>query len=166
MRRWNHLNVAVPPERIPLVTACIDAVFGWEKFVDKPYLVGYRLTDDLHEAALYLRPVPAAGVVVEALARHRADDPALDAALGELDRIEGDWADHVGFMVPTVEEWERRLAAAERMQAERPELGVRVVEVYRPGDGRAPTDYLHQAFIRLGVLGPFRNTFEMQARRA
>ncbi len=165
MRRWNHVNVAVPPERIPLVTGCIDAVFGWEKFVDKPYLVGYRLGEDLHDAALYLRPVPAAGVVADALARLRAGDAALDDALAELDRIEGDWADHVGFMVPTVAEWEARLAAAERLARERPELGVRIVEVYRPGDGRAATDYLYQAFIRLGVLGPLRNTFEMQARR-
>jgi hypothetical protein len=25
------------------------------------------------------------------------------------------------------------------------------------------TSYLYQAWIRLGLLGPFRNTFEMQA---
>jgi hypothetical protein len=67
-------------------------------------------------------------------------------------------------MVPTLAEWEARLDTARRLERTRPDLGVRVVDVLRPGDGRAQTDYLHQAFIRLGLLGPLRNTFEMQAR--
>jgi hypothetical protein len=67
-------------------------------------------------------------------------------------------------MVGSVEEWEERLAAIERLGRERPEFELRVVDVLRPGDGRAPTDYLYQAFIRVGLLGPLRNTFEMQAR--
>ena len=41
-----------------------------------------------------------------------------------------------------------------------------MVDVLVPGDGRSQTDYLHQAFIRVGVLGRLRNTFEMQARRS
>ena len=57
-------------------------------------------------------------------------------------------------------------ALAERVGREQPELGVQVVDTLRPGDGRAATDYLYQAFIRVGVLGPLRNTFEMQALRA
>jgi hypothetical protein len=164
--RWNHVNFAVPPERLPLVAECIDQLFGWEKFVDKPYLLGYRLTGDLHEAALYFRPVPATGVLDEALGRLRARDAALDGALGELERIEGDWADHFGFMTRSLEEWEERLALAQRLERERPDFQVRIVDVLRPGDGRAQTDYLYQAFIRIGLLGAFRNTFEMQARKA
>ena len=62
-QRWNHVNFAVPPERLALVEECIDTLFGWEKFVAKPYLLGYRLTADMHEAALYFRPVPAAGAL-------------------------------------------------------------------------------------------------------
>jgi len=163
-QRWNHVNFAVPPERLPLVEECIDTLFGWEKFVAKPYLLGYRLTADMHEAALYFRPVPAAGALLGALERLRADDAALDGALRGIDGIEGDWADHTGFMTASVQEWEERLALASRLEGERPELAIRVVDVLRPGDGRAQTDYLYQAFIRLGLLGPLRNTFEMQAR--
>ena len=162
--RWNHVNFAVPPERLRLVEECIDTLFGWPKIVAKPYLLGYRLTDDMHEAALYFRPVPSTGALFEALERLRGQDAALDGALGTLDDIEGDWADHTGFMTGSLEEWEARLALARRLERERPELAIRVVDVLRPGDGRAQTDYLYQAFIRLGLLGPFRNTFEMQAR--
>jgi hypothetical protein len=165
-QHWNHVNFAVPPERLALVEECIDTLFGWHKFVAKPYLLGYRLTDDMHEAALYFRPVPAAGALEGALHRLRAGDADLDAALGQLDAIEGDWSDHTGFMTASLQEWEDRLALAQRLATERPELEVRVVDVLRPGDGRAQTDYLYQAFIRIGLLGPLRNTFEMQARTA
>src|SRR5262249_36209324 len=151
-------------ERLPLVAECIDTLFGWEKFVAKPYLLGYRLTDDMHEAALYFRPGPAAGVLLTALERLRRSDADLEQALGTLDTIEGDWADHTGFMTGSRAEWAARLATAQRLERERPEFAVRVVDVLRPGDGRAQTDYLYQAFIRIGLLGPLRNTFEMQAR--
>lgn len=164
-QHWNHVNFAVPPERLPLVEACIDTLFGWEKFVAKPYLLGYRLTDDIHDAALYFRPVPAAGALFVALDRLRGQEAALDGALRTLDGLEGDWADHIGFMTPSVEEWEDRLALAARLEGERPDLAIRVVDVLRPGDGRAQTDDLYQAFIRIGLLGPLRNTFEMQARK-
>jgi hypothetical protein len=144
MQRWNHVNVAVPPERMPLVEACIDAAFGWTKFVSRSSILGYRFSDDLQ--------------------RLRVHDATLDTALARLDTIDADWADHTGFMVGSVEEWEERLAAIERLARERPEFDLRVVDVLRPGDDRAPTDYLYQAFIRVGLLGPLRNTFEMQAR--
>jgi hypothetical protein len=162
--RWNHVNFAVAPERLALVEECIDTLFGWEKFVAKPYLLGYRLTADMHEAALYFRPVPAAGELTAALERLRSRDGELGTALATLDTIEGDWADHTGFMTGSVEEWEDRLALADRLERERPELAIRIVDVLRPGDGRAQTDYLYQAFIRIGLLGPLRNTFEMQAQ--
>jgi hypothetical protein len=165
-QRWNHVNFAVPPERMARLEECIDTLFGWQKIVAKPYLLGYRLADDMHEAALYFRPAPAAGAVFAALARLRAQEPELAAALGALDHLEGDWVDHTGFMVASIAEWEERLARARQLEGDRPDLEVRVVDVLRPGDGRAQTDYLHQAFIRIGLLGPLRNTFEMQARTA
>jgi hypothetical protein len=164
MQRWNHVNVAVPPERMPLVEACIDAAFGWTKFVSRSSILGYRFSDDFMQGAFYVRPVPEAGIVADALQRLRAHDATLDGALARLDAIDADWADHTGFLVPSVEEWEERLAVIERLGRERPEFELRVVDVLRPGDGRAPTDYLYQAFIRVGLLGPLRNTFEMQAR--
>ncbi|MBI1818157.1 MAG: hypothetical protein HYR72_24515 [Deltaproteobacteria bacterium] len=162
--RWNHNNYAVPPARLPLIEACFDALFPWAKIVSKPHLLGYRLGDDLHAAALYFRPVAAAASLHAAVTRLRAQDPELDLALVGLESVEVDYNDHSGFMVPTVAEWEERLAIAERLQRDRPEFEIRVADVYRPGDGRALTDYLYQAFIRIGLLGPYRNTFEMQAR--
>jgi len=163
--RWNHVNYAVAPERLALVEACLDAAFPWEKFVAKPYLIGYRFGDDFDEGALYLRPVPDAGILSDALRRLREHDAMLDGALTRLETIEADWADHTGFLVGSVAEWEERLATIARLADEHPEFELRVVDVLRPGDGRAPTNYLHQAFVRVGLLGPFRNTFEMQARR-
>jgi len=163
---WNHVNFAIAPERLPLVEECIDALFGWRKFVAKPYLLGYQLTDDFYAAALYFRPVEAAGALTDALERLRGDDPALDEALAALRTADGDWADHTGFMTSSLDEWERRLARAESLARERPEFGIEVVDVLRPGDGRSQTEDLYQAFVRVGLLGPWRNTFEMQARRA
>jgi len=90
------------------IEQCIDAVFPWEKFVTKPYLLGYRFSDDLNEGALYFRPVPEAGVIDDALQRLRSQDAALDGALVRLEQIEADWADHTGFMVGSVAEWEER----------------------------------------------------------
>ncbi|MFQ5667858.1 MAG: hypothetical protein ACE5I7_15705 [Candidatus Binatia bacterium] len=162
---WNHNNYAVPPERFSLVEACIDALFPWVKFVSKPYLLGYRLSDDMHAGALYLRPAAPAAALHAAMARLRRQDADLDLALEGLERIAADYNDHCGFMVPTVAAWEQRVALAERLQHDRPEFEIRVVDVFRPGDSRALTDYLYQAFIRIGLLGPFRNTFEMQAMR-
>ncbi|HXQ21271.1 MAG TPA: hypothetical protein VN812_06315 [Candidatus Acidoferrales bacterium] len=162
---WNHNNYAVPPERLVLVEACIDALFPWVKFVSKPHLLGYRLADDMHAAALYIRPAAPASALHQAVARLRGQHRDLDDALRGLERIDADYNDHSGFMVPTVEEWETRAALAQRLEHERPELEIHVVDVFRPGDGRALTDYLYQAFIRVGLLGPFRNTFEMQARK-
>lgn len=161
--RWNHNNFAVPPQALPLIEACIDTLFPWVKFVSKPHLLGYRLTDDMHSGALYFRPVAPAAAMQDAVARLRQRDVELDTALRDLEGIDADYNDHCGFMVSTVAEWDERLSLAVRLQRERAEFQVHVVDVYRPGDGRALTDYLYQAFIRIGLLGPVRNTFEMQA---
>lgn len=163
---WNHNNYAVPPQRLPLIEACIDALFPWVKFVSKSYLLGYRLADDMHAGALYFRPAAPAAELAAVLVQLREASPALDRALAGLDSIDADYNDHNGFMVRSVAEWETRLANAERLQHDRPEFEIRVVDVRRPGDGRALTDYLYQAFIRIGLLGPFRNTFEMQAMQS
>ena len=163
---WNHHNYAVPPQRLALLEACFDELFPWVKFVSKPHLLGYRLTDDLHAGALYLRPAAPAAALQTALGHLRGAHPDLDAALRGLDSIDADYNDHCGFMVPTVAEWERRVSRAEQLERARPEFEIRVVALFRPGDGRALTDYLYQAFIRIGLLGPFHNTFEMQARTA
>lgn len=163
---WNHNNYAVPPERLALIEASIDALFPWVKFVSKPHLLGYRLTSDMHAGALYFRPAVPAAALQAALSSLRLEHHNLDEALRGLDTIDADYNDHCGFMVHSVAEWEERVGRAQQLERERPEFEIRVVDVFRPGDGRALTDYLYQAFIRIGLLGPFRNTFEMQARTA
>ena len=122
MHRWNHVNYAIPPERMPLVEACIDTVFPWEKFVAKPYLLGYRFGDDLNEGALYFRPVPEAGVIDDALQRLRAQDAQLDGALVRLDEWHALGRDGVVDVIPAmhgdrVRHYSRARVAATRRPA-------------------------------------------------
>ena len=163
MDAWNHNNYCVPPEHVDGLSACIEALFPWTLIVRKPHLVGYRLGDDLNRGALYLRPTPAARAVFDALARLRRSDAELGRALAALEAQEADLTDHHGIRITSVEEWERRVARALELAQTRPELQVTVVRVERPGDPGAATDYLYQAWVRLGLLGPWRNTFELQA---
>jgi len=160
---WNHNNYCVPPEHVAGLCECIEAIFPWTLIVRKPHLIGYRLGDDLNRGALYLRPTAAARDVFAALTRLRHDDATLARALDELERQDADLNDHQGVRIDGVEEWERRVARAGELARTRPELAVTVVRVERPGDPGALTDYLHQAWVRLGLLGPWRNTFELQA---
>jgi len=160
---WNHNNYCVPPEHVDGLCACIEALFPWTLIVRKPHLVGYRLGDDLNRGALYLRPTPAARAVFDAVARLRRSDAELGRALAALEGQEADLTDHHGIRIASVEEWEWRVARALVLARTRPELGVTVVRVERPGDPGAVTDYLYQAWVRLGLLGPWRNTFELQA---
>jgi hypothetical protein len=160
---WNHASYCVPPEDVPGICECVEALFPWSLIVRKPHLIGYRLGDDLNRGALYLRPTPAAGALYDALARLRREDAALGRALAALEAEDADVNDHQGVRIAGVEEWERRVARAQELSRTRPELRVRVVRVERPGDPGALTDCLYQAWVRLGLLGPIRNTFEMQA---
>ena len=160
---WNHNNYCVAPEHVDGLCEAIEALFPWSLIVRKPGLVGYRLGDDLNRGALYLRPTPAARTLYETVARLRREQPDLDLAFRGLEAEDADVADHQGFRVASPEEWERRVARATTFSRTRPDLGVTVVRVERPGDPGALTDYLYQAWIRLALLGPVRNTFEMQA---
>jgi hypothetical protein len=160
---WNHNNYCVPPAHVDRICEAIEALFPWRLIVRKPDLVGYRLGVDLHRGALYLRPTPAAATLFDVLARLRREHAELDRALGALAAQDADLTDHQGFRVASPAEWERRVADARAVARDRPELDVAVVRAERPGDPGAPTDYLYQAWIRLGLLGPLRNTFEMQA---
>ena len=162
MDAWNHNNYCVPPDAVAGICECIEALFPWTLIVRKPHLVGYRLGDDLNRGALYLRPTAAAASLHDALARLRRTDGELGRALDAMEVQEADLNDHQGVRVPSVAEWETRVARAVEL-ARRPELRVTVVRVERPGDPGALTDYLYQAWVRLGLLGPTRNTFELQA---
>lgn len=160
---WNHVNFCVAPAHLGPLCDGIEALFPWETIVRRADLVGYRLGDDLHRAAVYLRPAHAAGAVDAALRRLGAGDAALARALRDLDAEDADVRDHWGVRIATVGEWERRVATAVRVAAERPELHVSVVRVLRPGDAGASTAYLHQAWLRFDLLGPLRNTIELQS---
>jgi hypothetical protein len=162
MDAWNHNSYCVPPDAVAGTCECIEALFPWTLIVRKPHLVGYRLGDDLNRGALYLRPTAAAASLHEALARLRRTDVELGRALDAMEVQDADLNDHQGVRVPSVAEWETRVARAAEL-ARRPELRVTVVRVERPGDPGALTDYLYQAWVRLGLLGPIRNTFELQA---
>jgi hypothetical protein len=159
---WNHVNLCVAPEHLSRLCQAVEALFPWELLVRRPDLVGYRLGDDLHRAALYLRPAAAAGAVHAALARLGADDAGLGRALAALDAEDTDVRDHWGIRIATVAEWERRVATATRLASERPDLAIAVVRILRPGEPGAPTTYLHQAWLRFSLLGPLRNTIELQ----
>src|SRR2546428_5195861 len=159
---WNHNNYCVPPEHVDGLCACIEALFPWTLIVRRPHLVGYRLGDDLNRGALYLRPAPAARAVFDALARLRRSDVELGRALAALEAQEADLTDHHGIRIASVEEWEGRRTRARELARAPPELAVTVVHVERPGDAGAMTDYLYQAWVWLGLLGPWRNTFSLQ----
>jgi hypothetical protein len=72
-------------------------------------------------------------------------------------------SDHQGIRLASVVEWEGRVARARGLAAARPDLRIAVLRVERPGDPGAATGYLYQAWVRLAFLGPWRNTFELQA---
>jgi hypothetical protein len=163
MDAWNHANYCVPPEHVPRLCEAIEALFPWSLIVRKPDLVGYRLGDDLNRGALYLRPAPAARALYTELARLRRREPELDRALDALESQAADLTDHLGVRIAGLSEWAARVARAQALARARPDLCVSVVHVERPGDPGAVTDYLHQAWVRLALLGPLRNTFELQA---
>jgi len=163
MDAWNHANFCVPPDHVDRLCACIEALFPWTPIVRRPDLIGYRLGDDLNRGALYLRPTPAVRALFDAVARLEASDGDFARAVADLRAQDADVNDHQGIRLATVEEWEERVATARALATARPELGVSVLRVERPADPEAVTDYLYQAWIRLALLGPWRNTFELQA---
>src|SRR5438445_7580605 len=157
---WNHANFSVPPERFREVEACFDALFDWEKYLARDDIVGYRLVDNSREGAVYVRPTEAAGKIHGAIARLRAQDKELDEGIRELEALSPDFNDHLGFAAESPEEWERQVAHFEQVSREHPEWQI-TVRPYRAGEPGAPSR-LHQAFLRIGILGPIRNTIEMQ----
>lgn len=163
MDAWNHSNYCVAPAHLSPLCDAIETLFPWTLIVRKPDLVGYRLGDDLNRGALYLRPSAAAAALHDALSRLRASDAGLAQALAAIDEQDTDLNDHHGILLGGADEWERRVARAGDVARAHPELRVRLVRVVRPGDTGALTSYLYQAWVRLDLLGPVRNTFELQA---
>lgn len=159
---WNHNNYAVPPESLPLLEECIAALMPWELWVKRDDMLGYRFHKMAEKGMVFFRPSRPAGELTRVIERLRRQQPELDAALVEMERLPADHNDHNGFMVTSVQAWEERLAGFQKAAAERPQWKLTVVSVLRPGDPNALTDRLYQAWLRIGLLGPVRNTFEMQ----
>src|SRR5262249_54163093 len=163
MDAWNHANFCIPPDHVDGLCACIEALFPWTLIVRRPDLIGYRLGDDLNRGALYLRPTPAARALFDAIARVEASDPGFAKTLTDLRAQDADVSDHQGIRTAAAADWEERVALARELANPRPDLGVAVLRVERPGAPGAATASLYQAGIRLSLLGPWRNTFELQA---
>lgn len=159
---WNHANYSVAEGRIAELEACIDQLFPWQKTLQRPDILGYQLLDNPRKGAIYFRPTGPAGRVADAITRLRRQDADLDEGLRELEARNPDFNDHAGFVVESPEEWERRVAQIERESRLHPEWQVSI-HTFRPGIPPATSKSVYQAFIRIGLLGPFRNTFEMQA---
>ena len=158
----NHMNFAVPPESLAALDACIEAVLPWERYVTRDDLVGYRIAGGDDAGCVFIRPAEAVGEIASVMKRVRRSVPDLDRAIAALERSPADVADHFGFRVSSVDEWERLLAGFESAARDHPEWQLTVVDVHRPGDSDALTDRIYQAWLRIGLLGPIRNTFEMQ----
>jgi hypothetical protein len=160
--KWNHNNYAVPAENLAELEKCLDAIFPWEKIVQRPTMIGYKLREDRRDAMVFFQPVEAAGKFARAIARLREIDPELDEAVRGLETVSPELNDHNGMMLPSVAEFEARVAHVRRVAAEHPEWDIHVVDVFRPGQPNAITPDLCQAWVRVGLLGPVRNTFELQ----
>ncbi|MBI3744209.1 MAG: hypothetical protein HY261_08005 [Chloroflexi bacterium] len=125
-------------------------------------MLGYRFDTMAEKGMAFFQPSEPAGQFAKVVARLRRTTPELDQAIVGLEQLSADLNDHTGFMVKSVDEWEARLAKFYEAAEERPEWQLKVVAVNRPGDKQALTDRLYQAWLRIGLLGPVRNTFEMQ----
>ena len=159
---WNHNNYAIPPANLAFLEACIRELMPWELWVKRDNMLGYRFQQESEKGMTFFQGSAPAGLLAKTLDRLRKQHPDLEAALTGMEKLSADHNDHNGFIVKSVEEWETRLARFERAVRERPEWQLTVVEVLRPGDANALTDRLYQAWLRIGLLGPVRNTFEMQ----
>jgi hypothetical protein len=125
-------------------------------------MLGYRFHTNYEWGMAFFQPSAHAATFARVIAEVRQERPELDDAIRGLESLTPDVNDHSGFIVKSEEEWEARLAAFEAASAGHPEWQVTVTGVLRPNDPEALTDRLAQAWIRIGLLGPIRNTFEMQ----
>ena len=159
---WNHVNYAVAPENMAALEACIATLMPWQLWAKTETMLGYRFHTNYEWGMAFFQPSVHAATFARVIDEVRRERPELDEAITGLETLTPDVNDHSGFIVKSVEEWEARLAAFAAASTTHPEWQVTVTGVLRPGDPDAMTDRLAQAWIRIGLLGPIRNTFEMQ----
>ncbi len=160
---WNHIVYSVPPANFALIERCIDELFPWHKYVRRDDIVGYLLCREDGMDKVFFRPTEAAGQFADQIARLRQIDPALDKAVRGLKELRPDLNDHDGFRVSSIAEFERLVEKTRRIEKERPEYRLQLMDVRRPGQSNSQSDEIYEAFIRIELLGPVRNTLEMQA---
>lgn len=159
---WNHVNYAVPPENMAALEECIATLMPWQLWAKTQSMLGYRFHTNYEWGMAFFQPSEHAATFARVIDEVRKERPELDEAIKGLESLTPDVNDHSGFIVKSVDEWEKRLAAFQVASQTHPEWQVTVTGVLRPGDPEALTDRLAQAWIRIGLLGPVRNTFEMQ----
>lgn len=159
---WNHVNYAVSPENMAPLEECIAALMPWELWAKTPSMLGYRFHTNYEWGMAFFQPSDHAATFARVIAEVRRERPELDEAIRGLEAHTPDVNDHCGFIVESADEWEARLASFRSASDEHPEWQITVTGVLRPDDPEALTDRLAQAWIRIGLLGPVRNTFEMQ----
>jgi hypothetical protein len=159
---WNHVNYAVPPENMAALEECIATLMPWQLWAKTESMLGYRFHTNYEWGMAFFQPSVHAATFARVVDEVRRERPELDEAIKGLESLTPDVNDHTGFIVKSVEEWESRLAAFREAGEHHPEWQITVTGVLRPDDPEALTDRLAQAWIRIGLLGPVRNTFEMQ----
>jgi len=159
---WNHVNFAVPQANMDELEACIATLMPWQLWAKTPTMLGYRFHTNYEWGMAFFQPSVHASTFARVIAEVRQERPDLDEAIKGLESLTPDVNDHTGFIVKSEEEWEARLAGFQAASRNHPEWQVTVTGILRPDDPEALTDRLAQAWIRLGLLGPIRNTFEMQ----
>ncbi len=160
---WNHNALLVSPENMRLLQECLDTLFSWKKtlYEKRENAVGYQLRQNGEQALLYLEAAPWAGQLDKALHRLRKVDQELDQALQRQEAASPASVDHFGVRVESLEEWQQRLRIAKRLEKDRPDLHLKVTVIEKPVTKGGREYQVHQCYIKIGLLGPVRNTFEM-----
>ena len=111
---WSQSRFALPPESLPELSRCIEALFGWAPVTRNEALLAYRVLRRSPESGVIsFHASAAASKLASILRRQRAMNPELDAAFFDWD-LEPEAQDAVSFVVEGVESWEHRLKAIRR----------------------------------------------------
>ncbi len=156
---WNHITYVVPPKNLGRIEECIDTLFGWKTYAKREGVLGYHLHPDFRKGLIFFQGANWAEALDEAISRLEQTDAQLAEGLRLREQGGPDNSDHNGFRVDTMAEWERRLAVAKKVERERPDFQLKVGVRWPKAD--APIK-VYQCFCRIGLLGPIRNTIEMQ----
>lgn len=158
---WDYATFSVPMENVEALGECLTALLPWKPLGRRPHELTFAV-DSHHLGMVSFKGSTAASDVARIARRTRMQNPELDKAFVDVDLEEPTLHECTGFLVDGVQQWEARLAALQQAQKDRPEWQVKVLKVERPAATRSPSGY--HAWVRIGLLGPFRNTLDMQCQ--